>query len=115
MNLFNFPLHLAANINAGRKIAHLNKAPMQKRAINILNVFRFLLSVIFIFSYLYLDKEQIWLNQYLALFSKLSIAYFLFSTSILLISPFKSAPYALPAQIWRILSLLFYSCLQPVV
>jgi two-component system sensor histidine kinase PilS (NtrC family) len=74
---------------------------LQKHAINVLNIFRFVLSVVFIISYLYLGKDSIWQNAHSLLTFKLSIAYFIFSIFILLISPLKSEVYrlSLPLQI----------------
>lgn len=74
---------------------------LQKHAINVLNIFRFVLSVVFIISYLYLGKDSIWQNEHSLLTFKLSIAYFIFSIFILLISPLKSEVYrlSLPLQI----------------
>lgn len=75
--------------------------PMQAHATNILNVFRFVLSIVFIVSYLYLGKNSIWQDEHSVLTFKLSIAYFIFSIFILLISPLKSDVYrlSLPLQI----------------
>jgi two-component system sensor histidine kinase PilS (NtrC family) len=74
---------------------------LQKHAINVLNIFRFVLSVVFIISYLYLGKDSIWQSEHTLLTFKLSIAYFIFSIFILLISPLKSDVYrlSLPFQI----------------
>ncbi len=74
---------------------------LSRHAISILNVFRFILSIVFIVSYLYLGKDSIWQDGYAILTFKLSIAYFIFSIFILLISPLKSDVYrlSLPLQI----------------
>jgi two-component system sensor histidine kinase PilS (NtrC family) len=74
---------------------------LQKHAINVLNIFRFVLSLVFIISYLYLGKDSIWQSEHSLLTFKLSIAYFIFSIFILLISPLKSDVYrlSLPLQI----------------
>ncbi|NOU25654.1 MAG: sensor histidine kinase [Methylotenera sp.] len=75
--------------------------PLQNHAVNILNVFRFVLSLVFIISYLYLGKESLWQSEHSLLTFKLSVAYFIFSIFILLISPLKSDVYklSLPFQI----------------
>ncbi|MEO6117994.1 MAG: ATP-binding protein [Methylotenera sp.] len=94
MSLLNFP------INAYQNFARSNNAPLQTRAINILNVFRFLLSLVFIFSYLYVSKEHAELNDYSPLFLKLSVIYLIFSILILLSSPLENTPrFFLPLQI----------------
>ena len=88
---------LSANKNLVKSI----DLTLERHAVNILNVFRFVLSLVFIISYLYFGKNSIWLDGYNALTFKLSIAYFIFSVFILLISPLKSAVYrlSLPLQI----------------
>ena len=74
---------------------------LQRHAINILNIFRFVLSLVFIVSYLYLGKDSIWQGGYAIFTFKLSIAYLIFSIFVLLISPLKSDVYrlSLPLQI----------------
>ncbi|MES1987117.1 MAG: sensor histidine kinase, partial [Pseudomonadota bacterium] len=74
---------------------------LQRHAINILNIFRFVLSLVFIVSFLYLGKDSIWQGGYAILTFKLSIAYLIFSIFVLLVSPLKSDVYrlSLPLQI----------------
>ncbi len=75
--------------------------PLQARAINVLNIFRFILSLIFIALYLFISNET-WLDKNTApLFFNLSVAYFVFSIVALLIDPLKSAshPFLLPLQV----------------
>ncbi len=95
MSLLNSPLDDYQNF------ARSSNAPLQARAINILNVFRFLLSLILIFSYLYISKDHAGLNEYPPLFFELSIIYFIFSILILLISALQNtpSPVLLPLQI----------------
>ena len=56
-------------------------APMQARAINILNVFRLSLSLVLIFSYLYVDRKS-WIdNDNALLFFYLALSYLAFSVA----------------------------------
>lgn len=94
MSLLNFP------INAYQNFARSGNTLLQTRAINILNVFRFLLSLVFIFSSFYLSKEHTGLNEYSPLFLKLSVTYLIFSILILLSSPLENTPrFFLPLQV----------------
>ncbi len=95
MSLLNF------NLSAYRDLARPSDAPIQVRAINVLNVFRFLLSIVFIFTYLYMGREHLWVNESSPLFLKLSVTYFIFSILILLISSLQNTPshFLLPLQI----------------
>lgn len=74
---------------------------LHNHAVNILNVFRFVLSLVFSISYLFLGKQSLWQSEYSLLTFKLSVAYFIFSIFVLLISPLKSQVYklSLPFQI----------------
>lgn len=89
------------NSNIKKSLADSIDLTLQKHAINVLNTFRFVLSLVFIISYLYLGKDSIWQSEHNLLTFKLSIAYFIFSIFILLISPLKSDVYrlSLPLQI----------------
>jgi two-component system sensor histidine kinase PilS (NtrC family) len=72
---------------------------LQVRAISIINIFRFILSLIFIFSYLYVGEVN-WLDiQNARLFFNLALAYLVFSTLLLILSQLK------PAILLRILPL----------
>ncbi|WP_367186094.1 ATP-binding protein [Methylotenera sp.] len=89
------------NTNVKQSLADSIDLSLQRHAINILNIFRFVLSLVFIVSYLYLGKDSIWQGGYAILTFKLSIAYLIFSIFVLLISPLKSDVYrlSLPLQI----------------
>lgn len=89
------------NSKAKQSLAASIDLTLQKHAINVLNIFRFVLSVVFTISYLYLGKDSIWQREHSLLTFKLSVAYLIFSIFILLISPLKSAVYrlSLPLQI----------------
>lgn len=71
-------------------IAMQNDLSLQARAIRIINIFRFILSLVFISFYFYVEKSN-WLDSENApLFFSVSLAYGLFSFTLLAISPFKS-------------------------
>jgi len=102
MSFLNFNLSedfLSKDIN--QTLIQKNNPQLQSSAINILNIFRFSLSLIFVFTYLYMGKENWWDRDHAPLFFNLSLAYFLFSIFILLISPLKSAAHrvVLPLQV----------------
>jgi two-component system, NtrC family, sensor histidine kinase PilS len=102
MSFFNFNLSAdLLNANLNQTLAPQGNPQLQSHAINILNIFRFSLSLIFVFTYLYIGKENWWDRDHAPLFFNLSLAYFLFSIFILLISPLKSAAHrlALPLQV----------------
>lgn len=64
---------------------------MQTRAIRVINVFRFILSIIFVVFYTYADKFDLLNNENPSLFFSLALAYLLFSISLLIITPIKSS------------------------
>lgn len=103
MSFLNSNIRLNANqIDASASAsASAIAPPLQARAINVLNIFRFVLSLIFIALYLFMNKGLLWSNDGAALFFNLSIAYFLFSITSLLVGPLKSAsqPHILPLQV----------------
>lgn len=74
---------------------------LQARAINVLNIFRFILSIVFVGLCLFMSKEVWWNKDSALLFFNLSVAYLLFSVIALLLSPLKSAshPFVLPVQV----------------
>ena len=90
---------LSADINQSN--AQQVNQPIQTHAINVLNIFRFSLSLLFVFAYLYLGKENIWDRNHAPMFFNLSWAYLVFSIIILLMSSLKSAArlLALPLQV----------------
>ena len=92
------PKELNANL---KKLAESVDLSLQAHAIGILNIFRFVLSLVFIFSYLFLGKASIWASEHSVFTFKLSISYFIFSVFVLLINFVKSKVYifSLPLQI----------------
>ncbi|NOU41171.1 MAG: sensor histidine kinase [Methylotenera sp.] len=86
MSFIKSPLEISFN----PLIAMQNDLSLQARAIRIINIFRFILSLVFISFYFYVEKSN-WLDSENApLFFSLSLAYGLFSFTLLAISPFKS-------------------------
>lgn len=80
---------------------------LQNHAIKILNIFRFVLSVFFILSCLYMGKETLWQNTRLLLAFRLSVAYFIFSFFIVAISPLKSTVYRLSLPVQIVVDIVF--------
>ncbi len=94
-----FKLH--SHLNFNQYVALQNEMSLQVRAIRIINIFRFILSLVFVFIYLYIGEVN-WLeNENAPLFFSLSLAYSLFSLTLLVITPLKSKALAFfhPVQI----------------
>ena len=82
---------LNSGVNFNKNFALQNDLTLQARAIRIINVFRFILSLIFVFFYLYAGKVN-WLDsENASLFFSLALAYSLFSVTLLIITPLKSS------------------------
>jgi two-component system sensor histidine kinase PilS (NtrC family) len=97
MSFIKSPLEISFN----PLVAMQNDLSLQARAIRIINIFRFILSLVFISFYFYVEKSN-WLDSENApLFFSLSLAYGLFSFTLLAISPFnsKALTYFHPLQI----------------
>jgi two-component system sensor histidine kinase PilS (NtrC family) len=78
--------------NFNKNFALQNDLTLQARAIRIINVFRFLLSLIFVVFYAFADKLNLSdSSDNPSLFLTLAIAYALFSISLLVITPLKSS------------------------
>jgi two-component system sensor histidine kinase PilS (NtrC family) len=80
---------------------------LQFHAISILNIFRFVLSIVFIVTFLYLGKDSFWQTEHNVLTFKLSVAYLIFSIFILLISPLRSEVYRLSLPLQTIADISF--------
>ncbi|MDD2933713.1 MAG: ATP-binding protein [Methylotenera sp.] len=86
MSFIKSPLEISFN----PLIAMQNDLSLQARAIRIINIFRFILSLVFISFYFYVEKSN-WLDSENApLFFSVSLAYGLFSFTLIAITPFKS-------------------------
>lgn len=80
-----------SGVNFNKNFALQNDLSLQARAIRIINIFRFILSLIFVFFYLYIGTAN-WLDsENASLFFSLSLAYSLFSVTLLVITPLKSS------------------------
>ena len=97
MSILKFSLNSFLN----QTVAKQSELPLQVRAVNILNIFRLVLSLIFIGLYLLMSKEIGWHKETDPLFFNLSVSYFIFSLISLFISRLKFAahPYLLPMQV----------------
>ena len=83
------PQHYSSS-NLNKHFALQNDLTLQARAIRIINIFRFILSLIFVVFYAYADKLN-WINDVNpSLFFSLALAYLLFSVSLLIITRLKS-------------------------
>lgn len=105
-------LALNFRLSPKQKSAKAIDVLLQARAINVLNIFRFILSVVFVGLCLFMSKEVWWNKDSAELFFNLSVAYLLFSIIALLLSPLKSAshPFVLPVQV--IIDILFITLLM---
>lgn len=82
---------LKSGVNFNKNFALQHDFSLQARAIRIINIFRFFLSLTFVSFYLYVGEAN-WLDSNNAsLFFSLSLAYALFSISLLVITPLKSS------------------------
>jgi two-component system sensor histidine kinase PilS (NtrC family) len=78
--------------NFNKNFALQNDLTLQARAIRIINIFRFLLSLVFVIFYAFADKLNLSAgSDNPSLFLSLAIAYALFSISLLVITPLKSS------------------------
>jgi two-component system sensor histidine kinase PilS (NtrC family) len=94
--------HSSTNFN--KNFALQNNLTLQARATRIINIFRFLLSLIFVIFYAFADKLNLSAgSDNPSLFLSLAIAYALFSISLLVITPLKSS------------AILFFHPLQIVI
>jgi len=78
--------------NFNKNFALRNDLTLQARAIRIINIFRFLLSLVFVVFYAFADKLNLSEGgDNPSLFFSLAITYALFSISLLVITPLKSS------------------------
>jgi two-component system sensor histidine kinase PilS (NtrC family) len=74
-----------------RNITAQSELSLQARTIRIINVFRLILSLIFVLFSLYVGQENWGETQDASLFFSLSLAYSLFSFTLLLVAPLRSS------------------------
>lgn len=84
-----------------------NNQALHARAITILNIFRFCLSLLFVLSYAYLGKENLWDKDHSRIFFDTALSYLVFSILILFTSKLKSANHHLALPIQVILDIFF--------
>lgn len=79
--------------NFNKNFALQNDASLQARAVGIINIFRFLLSLIFLILYAFADKLNLsdGGSDNPALFLSLALAYTIFSIALLIVTPLKSS------------------------
>lgn len=77
--------------NFNKNFALQNDLSLQARAIRIINVFRFILSLVFVVFYIYADDLNLMSGENAPLFFSLALAYLLFSITLLVITPLKSS------------------------
>ncbi len=98
--------HYTGN-NFNKNFALQNDLTLQARAIRVINVFRFILSIIFVAFYTYADKFDLLSNENPSLFFSLALAYLLFSISLLIITPIKSSTILFFHPIQIVIDILF--------
>ena len=104
MSFFKFNL----DFNFNRNSILQSDQSLQARAINVLNVFRFVLSLVFVFLYLYIGREGWWdSGNNTQLFFNLSLAYLLFSVAVILMSAVKSATLTLVQPLQIVIDIIF--------
>jgi two-component system sensor histidine kinase PilS (NtrC family) len=81
--------HPVTNFN--KNFALQNDFSLQARAIRIINVFRFILSLVFVVFYIYADDLNLMSSENAPLFFSLALAYLLFSITLLVVTPLKSS------------------------
>jgi two-component system sensor histidine kinase PilS (NtrC family) len=94
--------------NFNKNFALQNNLTLQARAIRIINVFRLLLSLIFVVVYAFADKLNLsGGSDNPSLFLSLAIAYVLFSISLLVITPLKSSAVIFFHPVQIVIDILF--------
>ncbi|HEY9269110.1 MAG TPA: HAMP domain-containing sensor histidine kinase [Methylotenera sp.] len=94
--------------NFNKNFALQNNLTLQARAISIINVFRLLLSLIFVVVYAFADKLNLsGGSDNPSLFLSLAIAYVLFSISLLVITPLKSSAVIFFHPVQIVIDILF--------
>lgn len=89
MKLFN--LHASKmKLPSIKQVIHPSSLPLQARAIRIINVFRFILSLVFVLFYLLIDQPGGLMRESIQLFTGIALAYAVFSVMLLIINPYKA-------------------------
>lgn len=93
--------------NFNKNFALQSDPTLQTRAIRIINIFRFLLSLVFVVFYAYADKLDLISNDNPPLFFSLALAYMLFSLTLLVVTPLKSPAIVAFHPIQIVIDILF--------
>jgi len=96
-----------SSVNFNKNFALQNDLSLQARAVRVINVFRFILSLIFIFFYVYLDRTYQLDKESASLFFSLALAYALFSVTLLIITPLKSSAVVFFHPVQIVIDILF--------
>jgi len=99
--------NLYSSVNFNKNFALQNDLSLQARAVRVINVFRFALSLIFIFFYVYLDRTYQLDKESASLFFSLALAYALFSVTLLIITPLKSSAVVFFHPVQIVIDILF--------
>lgn len=100
-----FPRYSSNNFN--KNFALQSDPSLQVRAIRIINIFRFILSLVFVVFYAYADKLDLIANDNPSLFFSLALAYMLFSIILLIVAPLKSPAVVAFHPIQIVIDILF--------
>lgn len=94
--------------NFNKNFALQNDLTLQSRAIRIINIFRFLLSLVFVVFYAFADKLNLSdASDNPSLFLSLAITYTIFSITMLVITPLKSTSVILFQPLQIVIDILF--------
>lgn len=97
-----------SNANLNKNFALQNDLTLQTRAIRIINIFRFLLSLVFVVFYAFADKLNLLESgDNPSLFFSLAIAYVLFSIALLVITRLKSSVVIFSHPLQIVIDILF--------
>lgn len=97
--------YFSANFN--KNFALHNDTTLQTRAIRIINIFRFILSLVFVVFYAYADKLDLVSNDNPSMFFTLALAYMVFSLGLLIVTPLKSPFFVAFHPIQIVIDILF--------
>lgn len=84
-----------------------NDPSLQMRAIRIINIFRFILSLVFVVFYAYADKLELIINNNPSSFLSLALVYMLYSVTLLVVTLLKSAKISAFHPVYIVTDILF--------
>jgi len=84
-----------------------NDPSLQMRAIRIINIFRFILSLVFVVFYAYADKLELIINNNPSSFLSLALVYMLYSVTLLVVTLLKSAKISAFHPVYIVIDILF--------